>query len=152
MIRVWKGPEMEGNDIGIPTLFVCSDRPVRKKMVIASIINNPEIRRVYFGAGRKSFKGVDDWKGLYDYLFQQSIDVIIEVSDAQLKEFIELYDSLITKFIVVNYEMPFTYNNLQFKTDDKECVKIFTVSSRTMLDTLKDNNLFMCDKLLFEED
>lgn len=152
MLRVWKGPEMEGNDIGVMTLFVCSDTEVAKKRIIECLHKNPDVRRVYFGAGRKPFVGVDDWSGLYDYLFQKSIDVVVEVDSSQLKDFIAEYDNLITTFIVVNYDMPFTYNNLQFKTDDLQSVKIFTVSSRTMLDTLKDNNLFMCDTMLIEEE
>lgn len=152
MLRIWKGPEMEGNDIGVMTLFVCADVPVQKKQIIEQLYFNPDIRRIYFGAGRTPFYGVDDWKGLYDYLFQKSIDVVVEVDAAHLNEFIKTYDNMITTFIVVNYNTPYTYNNLQFKTDDTKAVKIFTVSSRTMLDTLKDNNLFMCDKLLLEED
>lgn len=152
MLRIWKGPEMEGNDVGIPTMFICSDKPVERKRVIECLYKNPDVRRLYFGAGRTPFYGMDDWKGLYDYAFQHSIDIVVEVDAAHLKEFIRQYDNMITTFVVVNYEMPFTYNNLQFKTDDTEVVKIFTVSSRTMLDTLKDNNLFVCDKMLVEEE
>ena len=152
MLKIWMGPEMEGNDIGIETLFVCADVPVDKQIIIDCLARNPEIRRIYFGAGRKPFMGVVDWEGLYDYLWRYSIDIIIEVDNSQLRDFILMYDSRLTTFIVVNYEMLFTYNNLQFKTDDTRSVKIFTVSSRTMLDTLKENNLFVCDVMLIEED
>ena len=152
MLKIWKGPEMEGNDIGIMTLFVCSDEEVDTKTLIQCVSENPDIRRIYFGAGRLPFLGVSDWKALYDYLWRYSINIIIEVDNFLLKDFIDMYDSLLTTFIVVHYNMPFTYNNLQFKTDDAKAVKIFTVSSRTMLDTLKDNNLFMCDTMLKEGD
>ena len=152
MLRIWKGPEMEGNDVGIMTMFICADEVVDTKRLIACLSNNPDVRRVYFGAGRKPFMGVTDWKSLYDYLWRYSINIFIEARDAELKKFIVEYDTMLTTFIVVNYDMPYTYNNLQFKTDDTKAVKIFTVSSRTMLDTLKDNNLFICDKMLLEED
>ena len=143
---------MEGNDIGIMTMFVCSDTEINTKTLIKCISENPDVRRIYFGAGRMPFAGVTDWKALYDYLWRYSINIIIEVDNDELVHFINTYDSLLTTFIVVHYYMPFTYNNLQFKTDDTRSVKIFTVSSRTMLDTLKDNNLFVCDVMLIEED
>lgn len=152
MLRIWKGPEMEGNDIGIMTMFVCSDKEVEASLLIRYLQNNPDVRRIYFGAGRHAFEDVANWRDLYDYAFARSVDIIIEATLSELPELIKEYDSLITTFIVVQYDAPFTYNNLQFKTDDTEVVKIFTVSSRTRLDTLKDNNLFTCDIMLLEEE
>lgn len=152
MLRIWKGPEMEGNQIGIMTLFVCSDREVDTKQLIGIIAQNPDVRRIYFGAGKHSFEGVTSWRDLYDYLFVRSLDVVMEVGPMQMRDMIARYDNLITTFIVSNYDMPFTYNNVQFKTDNNNTVTIFNASSQTSLQTLKDNNLFTCDTILLEED
>ena len=152
MLKIWKGPEMEGTDIGIMTMFVCSDIEVPQKTIVSLLEQNKDVRRVYFGGGRHRFEGVSDWKGLYDYLFRNSIDIIIEVQYNELMEFIEKYDSLITTFICSAYNFPYTYNNLQFKTDDTKVVKVFNAVARTSLDTLKENNLFTCDVMLMEED
>lgn len=152
MLKIWKGPEMEGTDIGIMTMFVCSDIEVPQKTIVSLLEQNKDVRRVYFGGGRHRFEGVSDWKGLYDYLFRNSIDIIIEVQYNELMEFIEKYDSLITTFICSAYNFPYTYNNLQFKTDDTKVVKVFNAVARTSLDTLKENNLFTCDVMLMEEE
>ena len=152
MIRIWKGPEMEGTKVGMMTLFVCSDREIPIKTIISQIMQNGDIRRVYFGAGRKSFAGVDDFKGLYDFLFRRSIEIIIETDFLHLDEFISRYDSLITNFIITRYEAPYTFNNLQYKTDNTRTVTIYNATSQTSLETLKENNLFTCDKMLLQED
>lgn len=152
MIKIWKGPEMEGTNIGIMSLFVCSNVPVPIKTIISLLEQNKDIRRVYFGAGKHRFMGVDDWKGLYDYLFRNSIDIIIEVCYNEIFEFIEKYDTLITTFIYSFYEFPYTFNNLQFKTDNTKVVTVFNAVARTSLETLKENNLFTCDIMLLEEE
>ena len=152
MIRIWKGPEMEGTKVGIQTLFICSDIVIPIKYVISQLEQNRDVRRIYFGAGKHRFAGVDDWTSLYNYLFRRSIEVIVEVSFEELRLFIDKYDNLITTFIVVNYDMPYTYNNLQFKTDDNKVVTMFNAVSQTSLQTLKENNLFTCDTMLYEED
>lgn len=152
MIRIWKGPEMEGTKVGIQTLFICSDVVIPIKYVISQLEQNRDVRRIYFGAGKHSFAGVDDWTSLYNYLFRRSIEIIVEVSFEELLTFIETYDNLITTFIVANYDMPYTYNNLQFKTDDNKVVTMFNAVSQTSLQTLKENNLFTCDTMLYEED
>ena len=152
MLKIWKGPEMEGTNIGTMTMFVCSDGLIPIKKIITLIAQNPDIRRVYFGGGRCRFYGVDDWKGLYDYLFRNSIDVVIEVQYNELEYFIKRYDNLITTFICSAYNFPYTYNNLQFKTDDTKVVTVFNAVARTSLETLKENNLFTCDTMLLEEE
>lgn len=153
MLRIWKGPEMEGTKVGIMTLFVYSDWEVIPiKKIITLIQQNRDIRRVYFGAGKHSFEGVDDFNGLYDFLFRQSIEIVIETSPAQLDEFVQKYDTLITTFIVARYDMPYTYNNLQYKTDNNKMVTIYNATSQTSLETLKNNNLFTCDVMLLEEE
>lgn len=152
MLKIWKGPEMEGTKVGIITLFVCSDEVIDIKKLIGLVQSNQDVRRIYFGAGKTRFEGATDWKALYDYCFMHSIEVVVEVSSAELDKFIELYDNLVTNFIVSTYEMPFTYNNVQFKTDDNDVVKIYNVTAQTSLATLKENNLFDCDIMLVEEE
>lgn len=143
---------MEGTNIGIMSLFVCSDVQVPMKTIVSLLEQNKDVRRVYFGGGKHRFEGVDDWKGLYDYLFRNSIDVAIEVNYNELVDFINKYDTLITTFICSAYDFPYTFNNLQFKTDDKRMVTVFNAVAKTSLETLKENNLFACDVMLLEED
>jgi len=150
MIKIWKGPEMEGTKVGIMTLFVCADEVVNTRIIIQLLQENQDVRRVYFGAGKHSFEGLTQWRELYDYLFVRSIEVVMEVGYMQLNQMIEMYDNLITTFIVVKYDMPFTYNNLQFKTDNGKVVTVFNASAQTSLETLKEDNLFTCDELLYE--
>lgn len=152
MLKIWKGPEMEGTNIGMMTMFVCSDVVIPIKNIIGLLEENKDIRRVYFGGGRHRFEGVDDWKTLYDYLFRNSIDVVIEVQYNELEEFIRRYDSLVTTFICSAYDFPYTYNNLQFKTDNTKVVTVYNAVARTSLETLKENNLFTCDVMLLEEE
>lgn len=152
MLKIWKGPEMEGTNIGMMTMFVCSDDLVPIKTIISLLEQNKDIRRIYFGGGRCKFYGVDDWKTLYDFLFRNSIDVAIEVQYPDLPYFIEHYDSLVTTFICSAYDFPYTYNNLQFKTDDTKVVTVYNAVARTSLETLKENNLFTCDTMLLEEE
>lgn len=152
MFKVWKGPEMEGTDVGTPTLFICSDVEVPSKRIIRLLLENSDVRRVYFGAGKCQFHGVSNWQEVYDFCFVRSIDLIIETQVQTLEEFIEKYDTLITTFIVSRYDAPFTYNSLQFKLDDNKYVTIYNPTARTSLQTLKSNNLFTCDIMLVEEE
>ena len=152
MFKVWKGPEMEGTRVGVQTLFVCADREVNSKKIIQLLHQNQDVRRIYFGAGKHSFEGVTSWQEIYDYAFVRSIEIVMEVPHIHLEQYIEKYDNLITTFIVSRYDMPFTYNNLQFKTDDGKVVTIYNPSAQTSLETLKANNLFTCDVMLLEED
>ena len=152
MLKIWKGPEMEGAKVGIPTLFVCSDKELQSRLVLQYVRSNVEVRRIYFGAGRTPFYGVSSWREIYDYAFTHSIELVVETRFDQLREFVAAYDSLITTFIIVDYGTPFIYNNLQFKTDDMKVVKLYNATSQTSLDTLKKNNLFTCDVMLLEED
>jgi len=152
MLKIWKGPEMEGTNIGMMTMFVCSDKEVDIKTIISLLEQNKDVRRIYFGAGRTRFNGVDDWKGVYDYAFRNSIDIVIEVAFDEYLDFITLYDSLVTTFIFSAYDFPYTFNNLQFKTDDTKVVTVYNAVARTSLETLKENNLFTCDIMLLEEE
>ena len=37
MLKIWKGPEMEGTNIGMMTMFVCSDKVIPIKTIISLI-------------------------------------------------------------------------------------------------------------------
>ena len=152
MFKIWNVLDIDCTNIGMMTMFVCSDVVIPIKNIIGLLEENKDIRRVYFGGGRHRFEGVDDWKTLYDYLFRNSIDVVIEVQYNELEEFIRRYDSLVTTFICSAYDFPYTYNNLQFKTDNTKVVTVYNAVARTSLETLKENNLFTCDVMLLEEE
>lgn len=154
MIRIWKGLEMEGPSIGIATMFVCSDVQVDPSLIYQLLRDNPEIRRIYFGAGRKSFVGTEDWAGLYHSLvaLHGITNVTIEAHETELLDFISKYDAPLVSFVRTWYDFPSVYGQVYFKTDDTKKVTIHTGTTSTWLDTLGNDNLFASDVLLYEED
>lgn len=152
MFKVWKGPEMEGTHVGVMTMFVCSDVSIEAKRLISLLVDNRDVRRVYFGAGRHEFAGIDDWKLIYDYAFIHSVELVMEIPPDRIGEYVSKYDNLAVTFIVPFYNAPFTYNSMQFKIDDRERVTIYNPSTVTSLTTLQSNNLFDCDTMLIQEE
>lgn len=153
MIRLWKGLEMEGPVIGIRTLFVCSDCELKSNKIIQILEANPDIKRIYFGAGRLPFYGVDNWQQLCNQLLMSGINKItIEVNASQLLEFIDKYDAINVSFVCTWYDFPQFDGQIHFKLDDTQTVGIFSLNTVTALDTLGKNNLFATDKLLYEEE
>jgi len=152
MIKIWKGPEMEGPNISIPTLFVCSDKEVSTNLIVQMLQTHKEISRIYFGAGKHSFQGITDWNKLCEYCIANSISIIMEVGITEIREKICKYDSPSTIFIIAQYNFPHINGKLQFKTDNNAVVTVFTPAAQTSLKTLKENNLFTCDTMLLEEE
>ena len=154
MLKIWKGLEMEGPSIGMATMFVCSDVPVEPSILYRLLEDNQDIKRLYFGAGRKSFIGPEDWTTMRDNLVRvYGIDSItIEANASVLLGFISRYDAPFVNFVCAWYDFPVVDGNLYFKTDDTTKVKIHTSTTTTLLDTLGDDNLFSNDVLLYKED
>ena len=130
MIRIWKGPEMEGigNKAGVQTLFICSDSALYFDDICVFIIQNPDIKALYFGAGRKDFAGMDpkSWHKLISLCVEKSITITIEVSPMMVDLFVRLYNHSIVTFVIAYYNAPKDMSNLYFKTDDYAVTKIYT--------------------------
>lgn len=154
MIKIWKGLEMEGPAIGDCTMFICSDEVVDGSLVSTLLKENPEVKRLYFGAGKKSFVGVSKWCSFYDYVITQfSVnDIIIETRPDELLEFIDKYDAPLVNFVNTRYNFPEMEGRIYFKTDNNSSVTVYSGITCTSLNTLGSDNLFAGDILLYEKE
>jgi hypothetical protein len=156
MFRVWKGPELEGFDKGIITLFVASDNIINESIIINQLeLNN--IQRVYLGAGRTPFPGFNNTRTFIDYCSNNSIKVIIEVDG--IKSLLQAETDIIKEDIVVpiyTFRVQGSNNivkdNSLFKYDDYNQVIVFknSQSSYTDLDTL-NGMVFEADTILIDQ-
>jgi len=152
MLRIWKGKELEGSDIGIMTLFVCADTCLCSNQVIKHLDNNPDIVRVYFGGGRIPFHGMEDWLNFLDYVEKHNLSIVIE--HHLQTDYISVRKYLQNPFTTVIFALYDTITScvpIQFKTDDYSVVTMYKPYSNTNLDTLGSNNLYLTDILLEEE-
>ena len=62
MLKIWKGPEMEGNSLNETTLFVCSDAKLKLNNLRKVIESNPDVSKIYLGGGRAPFYGFTSTK------------------------------------------------------------------------------------------
>ena len=154
MIKLWTGIEKEG--IGkkseVMTLFVCSDCKIPEEIVIEALESNKNIKRVYFGAGREAFYGMENFIDFITvYCTQHDIKIIIEVSAEQLKTFVNLYDEEWVTFVVAFYDFKQQMKGkLLFKTDDWITTKMFKCKKKVDI-TCVDNNMYPGDKLIHIE-
>lgn len=156
MFRVWKGPELEGFDKGITTLFVASDKLINETTIINQLEIN-DIHRIYLGAGRTPFPGFNNMKTFMDYCISYSIKVVIEVNAAMLLSQAET-DIIKESVVIPVYVFRATEcNNLikdnsLFKYDDYNRVIVFkySQSSYTDLATL-DGMMFEADTILIDQ-
>ena len=156
MLKVWKGPELEGFDKGIVTLFVASDIVIDETIIINQLsLNN--IRRIYLGAGRTPFSGFTDTKTFIDYCNNNSIKVVIEVNGAESLSSAEK-DIIKENIVVPVYTFRvlgsdnIVKDNSLFKYDDYKQVIVFdnSSSSYTGLDTL-NGMMFEADTILINQ-
>lgn len=154
MIRVWKGIEKEGigSDSEIMTLFVCADKPLSFDFIRAVLEYNPEIKGIYFGAGRHEFRGLlpKDWDKLILYCEKRNMPIVIEVNPMMLEPFIHLYNHKLVTFIVAYYKVPLHINRLYFKTDDYAVTRIFTPGKNVDIKEV-ENDRYPDDILIYEE-
>jgi len=155
MFRVWKGPELEGFDKGISTLFVASDNIIDEAVIISQLQLN-DVHRIYLGAGRTPFPGFNNTETFIDYCTNNSIKVIIEVDGIKSLSQAEIH--IVKEDIVVpiyTFRVQGANNivkdNSLFKYDDYNQVIVFknNHSSYTNLDTL-DGMMFEADTILID--
>ena len=155
MIKIWKGIEKESisKDGEVMTMFVCSNEPVTSNLVTSMLLANPDIRAVYFGAGRKEFviPNAKEWDKILRYCEELDIRIVIEVSPMTLPLFARLFNHSIITLIVAYYDAPKNLNNLYFKTDDFNVTKIFAVEKSVDITGVVEDR-YADDVLLYTED
>jgi len=155
MIRLWKGIEKEGIGVEseIMTLFICADVPISFGLIRKTLEDNPDIKGLYFGAGRLEFEGMNaqDWDRVVIYCDANNISIIIEVNPMLLIPFTHLYNAPIVTFIVAYYNAPKNINKLYFKTDDFAVTTIYTSQKDVDITSVVDNR-YPDDVILYEED
>lgn len=154
MIKIWKGVEKEYVDksLEVMTVFVCADIKVSFSLLHKILLDNKDIKSIYFGAGRKKFAGmsIDDWNELLSYCEHNNISIIIEIPPNELSAYIK-YDYSNVTFIITYYNFPKSITNLYFKTDDFEVTKIFSAKAHIDI-TEVQNNRYPDDILIYEEE
>lgn len=156
MIKLWKGIEKEAllDSDEVMTLFVCSDEPISSEFLFAFLVQNKDIKAIYFGAGRHEFvaPSTKEWDKIFQYCLKEDIRITIEVSPMMLPIFAKLYNHEQITLIVAYYDAPKSLKSrLYFKTDDYSCTEIYIAGKSVNLDTLVDNR-YEDDCLLFEKE
>lgn len=153
MIKLWKGIEKEGigSEAAIMTLFICSDKPVESSTIFDVLQKYPDIKGLYFGAGRKEFAGcsVRDWDKIIQYCDKNQLSIVIEVSPLMLDVFVNLYNAPSVTFVVAYYNAPRFINRLYFKTDDFITTKIYTSQAEVDI-TEVVSNMYPDDIVIYE--
>lgn len=155
MLKVWKGPELEGFDKGIVTLFVASNTVIDETIIIQQLINY-DIHRIYLGAGRTAFPGFNSIKTFINYCIDNNVTVLIEVD--LLKPLLISETNIIEEHIVTpiytiranSTDVTLKKNSL-FKYDDYSNVIVFkhNQSAHTNLDNLH-GMVFEADTVLID--
>ena len=154
MVKLWTGIERENIDEAskLPTLFVCSDNILTAEFII-NYLKTLEVKAIYFGAGRLPFFGFieRDWNKILEYCTETDVKILIEVEPDKFHTIISKYNNPIVHFIVAYYNVPKGINDIYFKTDDLEVVRLFTCSTKVDISSVRDNR-YTEDILIYEED
>jgi hypothetical protein len=155
-MRVWKGKEQEGNQIGVETLFV-QGRKIDTKEIVR-LLKFYKCPRLYLGAGRTNTKLTDTQLArIRQVCDQYNIAIIMEVSVDEMNEILKglnlnYIDQIITR--VCNSGLRRLRGNDVIKIDDIEnlvCTIEIADMTFTPLATLQDG-MFDGDELLYDDD
>lgn len=157
MLKIWKGPEMEGFYLGEITLFVCSDKKLNLDKLINILSDNNDISKVYLGGGRQQFKGFEtkgDANAFISYCKTRNIKLTIETEVAylnDLKDYLE-YAEIIVTIRIEDFEIK-NIHDIKLKLDDYKFVRIYDNWHyyTTDLSDVVDNK-YSCDEMIYEED
>lgn len=149
-MKVWIGPELEGYDKGVLTMFVKAEKP-NPEYLTDYFYDNPECKRLYLGAGRTDTKEFPI--ALFDFCDDNNITVVIETTPSGLKyipeEIRESYQ------IILRFDAPEAANMLcgvdLLKVDTMDMVYICEVNNtiQTDLETLYGDS-FEVDRIIFD--
>ena len=155
-LKIWLGPEMEGENLGENTLFVSSN----SKLSYNDICNFLEdtslnISKVYLGAGRQDFLGftnTESFSRFYRYCINYAINVTIETTPENLTNLSEYLDFCEIILSIRNSKIPVS-SNIKLKIDDYTTARIF--SNDLYFDTDLSNvsqDRYSCDKVLLDKE
>lgn len=143
LTKIWIGPELEGFDKGIPTMFIASDVKNRTSFIL-ELLETWKIQRIYLGAGRTDFQGFDNNQLFLDECKNKNISVVIEVDLSSINENISYMinnEDVKVIYTVRNRtnKFPVKKENTYLKYDDFTDVYVFDIknSSQTSLNDLK---------------
>ena len=138
--RIWIGPEREGFDQGVMTLFY-EDKTPDCMDIIQYLESHPEIKRVYLGAGRKYPTCITNANVLSDYAWINKVSVVIEV-------LLPISISIPPGWTIIGV---CTERPTFLKTDDGKTVNVYKLENPATTD-LKDlsDGLFSCDTIIKE--
>ena len=145
--RVWVGPELEGFDQGINTLFI--EGEYLNSTDVIDYLQQTNCKRLYLGAGGKGIIELLNIPRLRKYCEENEIEVVAEIPI----DLFNICDINIFKYchIILTAKGEKSKYINQFKTDDRKQVDVFNlkVSAKTDLSTL-NNGLFDLDTLIYE--
>lgn len=163
-MKIWKGPEMEGRDKGVMTLFV-KDFCVRSLVIKKYLKLNPDCKRLYLGAGRTDTlelypqssraTAYSQFMELIRYCNKNRIPIIMEVSYENLKRVDKQILNMLDQIIVRLFDKSLKElgDSDCIKLDDDETVYVTELihMKKTDLSTL-NGDLFSVDVTLYSDE
>lgn len=157
MLKIWKGPEKEGYELGEMTLFVCSDEKIDFWKLLNIIDNNNDIAKIYLGAGRLQFKGFETAKDnirFKAYCKSHNLKLTIETEVEDLKYLSDYfnYAEIILSIRTTTFKIE-DVKNIKLKLDDYNIARVYDNLIYFDTDLLDvSNNKYSCDKIIYEEE
>ena len=153
-MKAWIGREMEGDSIGVLTLFV-SGVIIEGDTVIKLLKQYPECKRLYLGGGRVDINSVLHLRNLLNFTDHDMDEVVVEVGFENYNKLPELLADEADR-VIVRIDHP-VFDLLDgvdvIKLDDGK--KVHTIGLSKMIETdLEDldKDLFKQDMLLYDDE
>lgn len=144
--KIWVGPEREGLDKGILTMFVKSEYP---GVGVINYLSDSRCKRLYLGAGREDVKEFSN--ELINYCIDEGIKIVVETTPPGLKNIPkEILNLLIVILRIELTEAEQLVAQDHIKIDTFQTVYMSEVKSmiKTGLDDLH-GDMFGSDVLIF---
>ena len=130
MIKLWYGPEMEGEYLGGQTLFVCSDEKVDANLILPYLADSSlGISRVYLGAGRVEFHGFLSDEQIDEFInvcLQNSVHVVLETCSTDLSLVYHMLNLLDMEVILTVRDSNISDTiNIHLKIDNNKVARVF---------------------------
>ena len=150
-MKIWKGPEMEGKDKGILTLFFKTSSPDDDlDKILETIQKHPECRRLYFGAGKLDVTHYVI--SLFYHIRANDYTIIFETTPQNLK-FVPIDN--IHEVVLrndLNIEDNIDYHKIKPKIEYGKNVIMYSGDIYTGLENLKNNIYIDKDIVLYNEE
>ena len=159
-MKLWIGPEMEGNsDRNVTTLFVKTPFVYGKTLI--RCLNEYPCNRIYLGAGRTDVIGLqpdsskEEFLEFVDYCRERKIMIVLEVGIENICKVPEVVwesaDQIITR--ILNRELGMLNSDDCIKIDTEERVYMMDIQGMWHTDLANlGNDLFKSDKLLYSDE